>query len=91
MLHFVCKAFKKHHYKVNWLHYGTAGHSKYVVFLCMCVFVCIVLEDIDGHDNWYPKQMCNLDLFPEIAVATICNQAQILKEKTNKNSKRVLL
>lgn len=56
--------------------------------------VCILLEDIECHHNWYPEQLCYLDLLPEIATATPCNKTQILEEKEtgtrNKNEEQSL-
>lgn len=40
------------------------------VRLCLCGCVCILLEDIERHHDWYPKQVCYLDLLPQIAMAT---------------------
>lgn len=48
----------------------------------------IILEDIQCHHNWYPKQMCNLDLLPEIVITTTCNQSQILEEKETKQTQQ---
>lgn len=38
-----------------------------------------LLKDINSNHDWYPKQMCNLDLLPEIATAAASNQAQVLE------------
>ncbi len=51
------------------------------------MFVCILLEDIKRHHNWDSKQVSYLDLLSEIAMATTCNKAQILKEKRQRKQK----
>lgn len=48
------------------------------------IFVClarILLEDIDSHNHRNAKQVCYLDLLPEVATATTCRQVEILEEK----------
>lgn len=53
----------------------------------MCVSACVLLEDIEGHNNWHSKQVCYLDLLSEIATATTLDKAQILEEKKRKRQK----
>ena len=43
---------------------------------------CFSLEDVEPHHDRYPKQTCDLDLLSEIAMATACNQTQILEKDT---------
>lgn len=54
------------------------------LFYCQWVWrqlACILLEDVDSHHHRNTKQVCYLDLLPEVATATTCSQAEILEEK----------
>ncbi|TNN68488.1 hypothetical protein EYF80_021273 [Liparis tanakae] len=62
-------------------------HLTHELNLCLG-WAWILLEDIEGHHDWYPKQVCNLDLLPEIASTTACNETQVLREKQTKQKKR---
>lgn len=56
--------------------------------MCGCLSGCILPEDIERNHDWHSKQVCYLDLLPEIAMATTCNQTQILEEKETEEETR---
>ena len=48
-----------------------------------------LLEDIERNHDRHSKQVCYLDLLPEIAMATTCNKTQILEEKETEDGTKV--
>lgn len=66
-------------YQINYL--ISPSHQ---AFYCQWVWqqlACILLEDVDSHHHRNTKQVCYLDLLPEVATATTCSQAEILEAK----------